>query len=123
MRAISGFWMRVAGAAASSSSCGDLRDLAFRHKGVVLPAWESRQVVVGVAAAARTPENGTSGFVGVEAGALRGELFYWFFPPRNKDADAPLVLCWRPTTVLICSIPFNFDLNVFLVVVDSCRSE
>eukprot|EP00470_Lotharella_oceanica_P005353 CAMPEP_0170173916 /NCGR_PEP_ID=MMETSP0040_2-20121228/7181_1 /TAXON_ID=641309 /ORGANISM="Lotharella oceanica, Strain CCMP622" /LENGTH=421 /DNA_ID=CAMNT_0010415331 /DNA_START=36 /DNA_END=1301 /DNA_ORIENTATION=+ len=33
-----------------------------------------------------------SGFIDISANGTSGSMFYWFFPPRNNDADAPFVL-------------------------------
>jgi len=40
--------------------------------------------------------NGTSGFVSVHSElqnpAIEGDIFYWFFPPRNGDQAAPMLI-------------------------------
>ena len=45
---------------------------------------------------AQSPWNGTSGFAQVSSNEenppLRGQMFYWFFPPRNGDMNAPMMI-------------------------------
>lgn len=56
----------------------------------VMARWLVLSTVVSIHAAAEW--NGTWGYVNVSYGKAGGELFYWYFPARSGDVDAPLLL-------------------------------